>query len=250
MIFSRLYLPNKLTSEGGVSRLYEKILFSENRSAEIQSLIYDKEQGIIEIMMLVNNKNSDGIDDYYYATSGVGNVFFKNRKVEIEEVINNTLCLVIRLHHVKGFDEIEFLMAPKITALSETKDSDTLSVIINKYNLTEGIIDTKKTEKDYLIDRLAFSIQNIQNEISEKESKAEELSGTKAALENENVEIEKSKTYLTGSEIEEADGKISDNLSAIESIDTELSKIQEELLKLEKNLEEARITQEKIQNET
>ncbi len=218
---SKLIIPAPLTGPGEVTRIGQEAEYAENRTCSLISADYAQEQELMEIVLTFTNENYDGIDDYYYALECTG---ASTKKLTIKEVYHEDLFTVLRIQNLpKGYHELTLLYAPKLVAMEEVTDDMTGKVILNKHNVEETAkIDTGKNRADYYKERLSAMEDALEEKLARQQAKLSELEIRKKALEDEIMEIEENRLYMTADEIQMQQERAISNTEEIAGTDEEI----------------------------
>lgn len=220
---SKLIIPDPITDKNLVTKFGKETDFAENRTYTLISAQYSEEQKMMEVVLSLNNKNYDKIDDYFYAITSTG---ANTKKITINEIYNEELFTVIRLENVpKKYGEINLMFAPKTTSLEDVTDEQTGSIIINKYNISNvDNIDLNKTKSGYLKERLDGMITSLENRLDKQQNRLDELKTKAAALQEDIDSFESDKKYMTNDEINNKQEIVLQNQTDIKEINAEISK--------------------------
>lgn len=233
---SKWLLPANITSESSTPQIGKEIQFGNDREYNLISVAYSKEDQEMEIVMSLTNNSYDNVNEYYTAVNVLGG---SSKKVEIKEIMNQSLLTVFRIENLKSFDEITFMLAPKIADINEVKDEDTAFIALNKYNITEVSHIKDKSKEEYMTDRLEMMIADFKSKIETEENKLDELNNKVKSLEKENEDYSKNEKFLTSEEQTEARIKIETNKQNIETTKTEIANQQKIINQLKVELEES-----------
>lgn len=238
---SKFTLPNPITTKSETTKLGEKYSYSDNRSYTLLSCEYSKKNKELELVLDLENNSYDNVNGYYYAATVLG----ASNKVEIEEVLNEQLLAVYRIKNLKDFDEVTFMLAPKIDDIDSVTDEDTAFITLNKYNVENVDYITSKDKEDYLLIRLEKGIENYEKKIKKLQKEIDELVEQKYSLISDNRELEGNKKYLTEDEITNAQNKQQENKNMIKDIEVNIKNKNYELEELTTKYNEAKL---KIEN--
>ena len=193
---SKLWISKPISKE---TKIGKRVEYMQDRSITLISATYDKEIETMEIVLTYENKSLDNINDYYYAHTVLEQKFSKSL---LKEVYNKPLFCVLRIENIKkNYGEVKVFIAPKIVKKEDIKDSITASLVINKRNVKQGNINLKKTENEYILDRLNSLYEYQETKIAEKEKEIEEIQIEISAIENKRNTFENNREYMSDSEI-------------------------------------------------
>lgn len=236
---SKLTIPQPISSKEQVAELGYAEEFAENRTVTLVSAEYSKEQKILELVLNFKNKNYDNVNDYFYSLTSIN---ADPADIKIDEIFNEDLFTVIRLSNVKkNYREIEFLLAPRIGEISDVTDDMTASIILNKYNVTlVDRIDTSKSREDYLKERLARLVDQLEKKLKSQEKKLEKLNDQKTAFKAEINNSQKEQKYMTSEEIAESNTRNEENQERILQVEEDIRKQESKIAKTKKEIEDAK----------
>lgn len=236
---SKLTIPQPISSKEQVTELGYAEEFAENRTVTLVSAEYSKEQKILELVLNFKNKNYDNVNDYFYSLTSTN---ADPADIKIDEIFNEDLFTVIRLSNVKkNYREIEFLLAPRIGEISDVTDDMTASIILNKYNVTlVDRIDTSKSREDYLKERLARLVDQLEKNLKRQEKKLEKLNDQKTAFKVEINNSQKEQKYMTAEEIAESNTRNEENQERILQVEEDIRKQESKIAKTKKEIEDAK----------
>lgn len=215
---SKIIIPDPITEKSDTTKIGEKYSYSDNRSFSLLSCEYSKENKEMEIILDLENNSYDNHNGYYYAAEVLG----ASNNIEIEEVVNEQLLAVYKIKNLKSFDEVIFMLAPKIEQLDSITDEDTAFIILNKYNVKNVDYIGLKNKEDYLLLRLEKGIENYKKSIKDLKKEIEELEEQEITLISDNEELESNKKYLTEDEIIDAEYKQYENENLIKDIELDI----------------------------
>lgn len=222
---SNWILPQQLTPADAVTRPGEARSFAENRSVRLLRATYSPEQEVMEILLQFTNENYDNVEDYYYALELAG---AKAKGLQVEPIFHEPLVTVLRIEHLpRSYQELQLYVAPKTVPMEQVTDAITGTLTLNRYNVTEGRINRRKTRTGYLKERLDSVIADYER-IQKRQERVQADYETKiAALEAENQEILENRRYRTDAESRKKEEIRLDNEEQISEL-RELVKQQEQ----------------------
>lgn len=241
---SNLYLPASMTTKENVTKINEANSFADDRSFTLLKSRYSKKQKLLEVMIEFKNDSFDGVDKYYYSLDLKGT---SQKGIKVKPVVEENVVSVILVSGVKKFDEAELYFAPKKGNIENVKDQDTGEIVLNKYNLEYGTIDTTKTKNDYMIEKFDLSISALQKKLEKKNDNVHSLESKAGGLNDEIDEYNKNEIYMTESEKEDAAQKISENETSIMELAEQIKNEKQEIKKLQNEISDAKDKREVLE---
>lgn len=140
------------------------------------------------------------------------------------------------------------MLAPKLTSIDKVKDSQTAFITLNKYNVTQGSINLKKTKQDYLAERLQNVLESYQKEFNNLTRKDNDLEQQIENAKKQNEDLEKNKLYMSSKEIDNANTQIADNEQTINDLQQQRVTTRNQMLSYGKLIAKTRARLNDIQN--
>jgi hypothetical protein len=232
---SRLWMPSQAILKEDVPRAGSVIEYMDGRTATFISATFSPSQRILEVAMQLTNSTLDGVNTYYFAAKAAGS---DEEYPEVREVFAAWLMTVVRIE-VDRFEELKLYFAPRIGELKDISDDQTGTIILNKYNVTDGEINTAKTEKEYLTERIAVIIEGYKSELAEHQKKHNRLTEEINELTKMNEELKANEAFMTAEEISEAENQITGNLNTIATKTKDRYETEAEITETEQKIAEA-----------
>jgi hypothetical protein len=241
---AKFMFPQHILDADEVTPIGEKISYMSGRAYTLQSAVYSKEQRLMELIFRFEN-TSDGINDYYYTAVLSG----KDEELNVSQIINEPLLTVIRIDgdKLKKYEEIELLFAPKLRPIDEISEDEIMHIYLNKHNVKDGHIDTKKTSTEYLIDRFRAEVKGLTRELG---SKNEELKSHQKAitdLQKSNDKLTADMEFMTPDEQASAQAQIENNNRTAEEEAKSVARLMEEIETLSGKINTASAQLEKLE---
>lgn len=210
---------------------------ANNRFVTINSWQYSAKQKTMEIELGLSNLNYDGFNTYSFTA--------KSRSItginplEVTPVIEKNDLYVVQLEDIpQNFNEILL----KVSIEGDKYDGVSLSLYTNKKSVESVDSITKKTEYEYRIQSIERRIEQYKAEIENSKTLISEATTRIQNINQEILEMEESKKYLTAAEIKTMNQTISSKETLIRNeeiaIETLKSDITEYEAKIEKSKQE------------
>lgn len=235
-----------ITKESGVSKIGAEFDFAENRSVRLISATYSAQQEMMELVLNFHNKNYDNVNDYYYVIKLLrGNA----DKVTIDEVYHEELFTVLRFRGLKdSYKELTLYFAPKTVPAKDVTDEMTGVIRLNKYNVSLGAIDMKKTKTGYLADRIQAVIADCEKTLKEQQAALSEYEARADALLTENKELAANEKYMTQEEILSSEQTIAENELEYTQTQMQIGQQREMIAQTEQEIADAKEKQRELLN--
>lgn len=208
-------------------------LTGNNRHYTLQEWDYSPDDGVMEIMIGIDNQAYDSINTYSYGLYDI-----KYGYLQGEKAVESRDLLVLRFENIKKFSSLSL----RIT-VDTTDNSDITPEVVRFYNNSRQIHKVDKIEErkpyEYYILKLQRQIEVFEEDIKTYEELISDIQAQITSAENNIAELEKSKAYKTEKEIQVIDNQIGTVKSDISNFNYEIYQNQETIQERELQIENA-----------
>lgn len=199
----------------------------QDRTFTIFRWEYEKEGGVMEVELDVENNAFDGQDLYEFeAADRMGD------ELTVVPVIEEPDWIVLR---IEGVDESFSEMSLRVR-VAGAQSQDPLRLYTNANDVDTVSVLDKKSRAGYKKERIVREIEKYKEQIQEKEKKIESLTGRTNQMEEEINRLSQEAEYQTEEQRTESSGRMDDIRAEINSNQEEIQKLTAEIQELNKRI--------------
>ncbi len=232
---SNLTIPQQISQ---ATEIGKESYYAAQRSVTVYDVTYDKQAQLLEVVLALKNETYDNVNDYYFFPQVSGRR--KYGILTVNPVIQDTLITVLRIEHLKPFDEVKIVFAPKLSEnLDEIPNSVVGSLVFNRTNLKYEEIQTNRTRSDYLRYRFEAGLKTAQEALAAAKEEKQRILANVDAIEKESEQLTADMKYFTDDEKKQAKAKINAKKAEKAELLISAEKAQQEIELQEKKYKEA-----------